>query len=688
MSAEHRWDVRQLNLEAPLPAIEPADSTEGAYLQLWWRTLPIGHLWLPRESLPIRPVELRLRVARAVAPTIGNYLFASGFRAPLPTIVDNPARDRLPDLSAIAALSSPLSALEKHLCTSAGAPSRVSVLVCTYRRPDYLRRCLASLTALDPPATEIIVVDNAPQGDETSKLVGEFKCVTYCSEPTTGLSRARNTGLRRTTCEIVAWTDDDAIVHPTWIHAIRQVFSDSTIFGMTGLVMPAELETASQIRFERDFGGFNRGYRQLDYDFEFFSEMRERGVPVWKIGAGANMAFRRNVFDLVGLFEERLGAGAAGCSEDSEIWYRILANQLKIRYEPRAVVWHSHRIDGEAFRRQMEQYMRGHVASLLVQFEKFHHFGNLRRLLVSLPNHYWRVVTGREHGTARGTIWFEILGCFRGALFYLRSLKATRLPSRPSMRIKANPMQTNHKRRRSAFLAENPFPNPFTNGLFYREKMRAIHRVAPDCRLAHILEVGGGRSGLGRMLYPDAIITNIDINPEYAADPCNNLPGVAFVCGDATRLPFKDETFDAVTMFDLIEHVPDDAAAIREGFRVLKAGGYLLLSTPNADWRYPHYSFMQAFCPPEEKLFTEWGHVRRGYTRQQIDRLIGLQPERTATFINALTVLSHDIGFSNLSPRKRKLLWLLLAPITLTGYVLHRPWVPGTETAYCWRKPG
>jgi glycosyltransferase involved in cell wall biosynthesis len=149
-------------------------------------------------------------------------------------------------------------------------------------------------------------------------VVREFKCVTYCSEPTAGLSRARNTGLRRATCEIVAWTDDDAIVHPSWIHAILEVFSDSTISGMTGLVIPVELETTSQIRFERDFGEFNRGYRQLNYDFQFFSEMQERGVPVWKIGAGANMAFRRNVFDLVGLFDERLGAGAAGCSEDSE----------------------------------------------------------------------------------------------------------------------------------------------------------------------------------------------------------------------------------------------------------------------------------------------------------------------------------------------------------------------------------
>jgi hypothetical protein len=80
MSAEHRWDVRQLNLEEPLPGVEPAGSTEGSYLQLWWRTLPLGHLWLPREALPLRPIEFRLRVARAIAPAVGNYLFSSDFR--------------------------------------------------------------------------------------------------------------------------------------------------------------------------------------------------------------------------------------------------------------------------------------------------------------------------------------------------------------------------------------------------------------------------------------------------------------------------------------------------------------------------------------------------------------------------------------------------------------------------------
>src|SRR4029077_20005848 len=110
MSAEHRWDVRQVNLEEPLPGVEPAGGAEGVYLQLWWRTLPLGHLWLSRESLPIRSIELRQRVARAVAPAVGSYLFASVSPPPLPTILDNPARDRHPDLCSIAALSSPLSA--------------------------------------------------------------------------------------------------------------------------------------------------------------------------------------------------------------------------------------------------------------------------------------------------------------------------------------------------------------------------------------------------------------------------------------------------------------------------------------------------------------------------------------------------------------------------------------------------
>lgn len=244
-----------------------------------------------------------------------------------------------------------------------------------------------------------------------------------------------------------------------------------------------------------------------------------------------------------------------------------------------------------------------------------------------------------------------------------------------------------HKAPRRAFLARNPFPYPLTLGFFYREKMRAIHRIAPDCAVTDVLEVGGGRSGLAALLYPDAAVTNLDLDASYADAPCNQPDRVRFVCGDATDLPFEDASFDTVTMFDLLEHVPRHERAVAEAVRVLRPGGYLLVSTPHARWRYPYYGFMSRFCPREEDLFAEWGHVRRGYSLQELKALIPLPLENVATFINPVTALCHDISFSSLPHRVRRVLCALLAPFTWAGYALHRPGTRGTETASAWVKP-
>lgn len=242
------------------------------------------------------------------------------------------------------------------------------------------------------------------------------------------------------------------------------------------------------------------------------------------------------------------------------------------------------------------------------------------------------------------------------------------------------------KAKLEAFLAQNPFPNPLTEGFFYREKMRAIYTISPDLPFQNILEVGGGQSGLTALLYPQAKITNIDFNPEYANAPCNRQEQVTFVCGDATALPFADASFDAVTMFDVIEHIPDDQKAISEALRVLRPGGYLLLSTPNENWRFPYYEFMKSFCPDESEVMAEWGHVRRGYTHTELNQLVGFSSQKLATFINPLTVLCHDVAFSKLSPRKRWFFCNLLSPITWLSYSLHKPESMGTETAYAWKK--
>jgi SAM-dependent methyltransferase len=240
------------------------------------------------------------------------------------------------------------------------------------------------------------------------------------------------------------------------------------------------------------------------------------------------------------------------------------------------------------------------------------------------------------------------------------------------------------------FLAGNPFPNGLTDGLFYREKMRAIHRVAPNSlgergRRARILEIGGGRSGLARRLYPDAEIVTLDL--DFGLRPQSSLAAPpAFICGDARSLPFQTGSFDAVTLFDVLEHIHDDHLAAKEALRVTRPDGVVLVSTPNTDWRYPFYSFMKPICPPESELMANWGHVRRGYSAQELADMFGTTPERSATFINPVTSFYHDVAFSRLRRRTRKLVYAATAPIVSIGYLAHLPSTRGSETAFAWRR--
>ncbi|MCR9086175.1 MAG: class I SAM-dependent methyltransferase [Rhodobacteraceae bacterium] len=235
------------------------------------------------------------------------------------------------------------------------------------------------------------------------------------------------------------------------------------------------------------------------------------------------------------------------------------------------------------------------------------------------------------------------------------------------------------------FLATNPFPGKLTDGLYFRDKMRAIHRIAPESVAGPVLEVGGGQSGLTKLLYPEAEVTNLDFDPQFASAPCNRQPGQEFVAGDATSMPFDDDSFRMVTMFDLLEHVENDVAVARETLRVLKPGGTILVSTPDLErWRYPYYRLFRPICPEEETLFAEWGHVRRGYTQEQLDQLFGQPASAFGAFINPWLAVSHDIAFSRIPKIPRQVAHLVVAPISLIGWFSHKPDSPGTEIAARW----
>ncbi len=99
-----------------------------------------------------------------------------------------------------------------------------------------------------------------------------------------------------------------------------------------------------------------------------------------------------------------------------------------------------------------------------------------------------------------------------------------------------------------------------------------------------------------------------DFSPHHSG--CWSLSGA-----DITHLPFKDQSFDLVVCSEVLEHIADDKTAIQECFRVLKPGGYLVISVPR---RWP-----EALCWALSQQYrtTKGGHLRIYHPRQLIDRI-------------------------------------------------------------------
>jgi len=354
-----------------------------AWAVLWHGDLALGHAELTPDDVASEARFARV-AAGAILESVASRRFPAGYAPAAPNRFPPPAPEA-PPLAELLAAAAPLAAVARGGPARAPDTERASVIVCTRGRPEDLARCLAALARGRGRPGEVLVVDNDPADPRTRAVVERADAVTYVPEPRPGLSAARNAGIRAASGNVIAFVDDDTVVHERWLEALLAGFDGPRVLAVTGGVLPAELRTRAQVVFERRMGHASRGHARIAYDAAFFEPQVAYGVPVWAIGAGANMAFRREAFDRVGLFDERLGAGATGCSEDSELWYRLLAAGYECRYEPDSVVLHHHRAGMDDLRRQAYAYLKGHVAALYVQYARHGHRGNLRRIALTLP---------------------------------------------------------------------------------------------------------------------------------------------------------------------------------------------------------------------------------------------------------------------------------------------------------------
>ena len=233
-----------------------------------------------------------------------------------------------------------------------------SIVICTRDRTDDLRRCLDSLLKLQTPGGEVIVVDNAPSDSSTARLVADYP-VRYVREDRIGLNWARSRGARVATGDIVIYTDDDVVVDAGWVSSILEPFSHLRVAAVTGLTMPLELGTEAQELFEV-YGGLGRGFRRRVFDYTMMAPSAA-GI----VGAGANMAIRRELINDMHLFDAELDCGTvARTGGDAYAFYQLLVKGYQIVYTPQALVWHRHRRDYASLRKTLASYSVGGFAFL------------------------------------------------------------------------------------------------------------------------------------------------------------------------------------------------------------------------------------------------------------------------------------------------------------------------------------
>ena len=212
----------------------------------------------------------------------------------------------------------------------------ISIVVSTYNRADRLPLALEAIRSQtgDLPY-EIIVVDNNST-DDTAAVVAAIAAndarMRYVFEPKQGLSHGRNTGIAMARAPIIAFCDDDVRVARDWIVELKRAFDHHPdIDYVGGRVLPEWLEPPPSWLTSSHWSPL----AVQDYGLEPLVSGPDHAVCL----VGASLAFRRTVFDRVGLFTPALGRikDGIGSTEDHEMQLRMWREGMRGLYFPSVV---------------------------------------------------------------------------------------------------------------------------------------------------------------------------------------------------------------------------------------------------------------------------------------------------------------------------------------------------------------
>jgi glycosyltransferase involved in cell wall biosynthesis len=228
----------------------------------------------------------------------------------------------------------------------------ISIVVPVKNSAETIEELLKSLLRLDYnwERLEILIVDGRST-DGTREIVERYP-VRLLEEEGRGLNAARNTGVRHSKGEIIAFTDGDCIVPPDWVRGIAENFRDPSVAFVGGLVEGYHKDNFLSVYMDETF------FHAVP---NFSTRSETTDLRILRFPAGCNMAFRRHALEKINLFDERIYYGFDDLEPVEELGFK----GFRIILDPRVLVWHKHRTTLFGLIKQHFNYGRGGALLLI-----------------------------------------------------------------------------------------------------------------------------------------------------------------------------------------------------------------------------------------------------------------------------------------------------------------------------------
>ncbi len=217
----------------------------------------------------------------------------------------------------------------------------LSVIICTYNRDKYIYNVLKSIAENDLPYEnyEIILVNNNCTDNtaaECQRFVTDYQQVNYREfvETNQGLSHARNRGIKESLGDVLVYVDDDALINKEYLSTYFQFFEkNKNAFAAGGPIIP-KYETEEPKWMSHYVKCLLTGYK---YKGDKVVEFTGGDYP-----GGGNAAYRKEVFETVGLYNVDLGRKGNSLvgAEEKDIFDKMKQQDMKFYYLPTAILYH------------------------------------------------------------------------------------------------------------------------------------------------------------------------------------------------------------------------------------------------------------------------------------------------------------------------------------------------------------